>query len=113
MGAISGNSEPQQPSSSTSPRACVRLFGGILRVCRRVGRQIVQHDPDARCLGIVDINQIAHALGEVICGSAFGDFHLSPATVCIEEDEQFGGAIALVFAVVAQEFARLGRNQPA
>jgi len=59
----------------------------------------------------VDIDQIAHAPGEVICRSAFGDFNRAPATVCIEENEQIGGAVALVFAVVAQGFARLGRNR--
>jgi hypothetical protein len=35
-----------------------------------VGRQIVQHDPDALCPGKVKVREFAHARGKVDCGTA-------------------------------------------
>ena len=74
----------------------------------RVGRQIVQYNPDALRHGKVNIREITHACGEVDCGAAVSDFDLAPGSVHVEEDEQVGSAIALILAVVAFKLTRLG-----
>ena len=40
-----------------------------------------------------------------------GNFDLAPGPVHVEEDEQVGGPVALVFAVVAFKLARFGRDR--
>src|SRR3981189_2222225 len=75
-----------------------------------MGREVVEHDADALGLGIMEINEIAHALGEVTGGTAVGDLDLAPGLVDIEEDEQVGRAVAAILAVVALELARRGRD---
>jgi hypothetical protein len=74
----------------------------------RVGRQIVQHDPDALCPGKVKVREFAHAGGEVDGGTAVGDFDLAPRSMHVEEDEQVGGPVAFILAVVALKLTRLG-----
>ena len=55
-----------------------------------MGREIVQHDPDHRGFGIVNIDQIAHAVGEVLVGAPLGDLHSAPRPMGIEDDEIVG-----------------------
>lgn len=64
---------------------------------------------------IVEIDEVAHALGEVeaLVGAPVGDFHPTPGPVDIEEDEQIDRAIAAIFAVVAPKLAGLGRDRRA
>ena len=50
-------------------------------------------------------------MGEVFCRAPLGDLDLAPRPVHVEEDEQIGGAVAAVLAVVALELARLGRDR--
>jgi hypothetical protein len=61
-----------------------------------VGRQIVQHHPDALGLRIVEGGKVAHAVGKVVCRAPLGDLDLAPGAVRVEEDEQVGGAVALI-----------------
>jgi uncharacterized membrane protein len=61
----------------------------------RVGRQIVQHHPDALCPGKVNICEITHAGGEVDCGAAVSDFDLAPGSMHV-----VGGPVALILAVL-------------
>ena len=58
-------------------------------------------------LGIMDVDELAHALGEVLGGAPLGDLHLAPGPVDVEEHEQIGGAVAPIFAVVALELPGL------
>src|ERR1700674_4716710 len=66
-----------------------------------MGGEVVHHHPDDRGVGIIDIDQLAHALGEVLVGAPVGDLHPAPGAVGVEEDEQIDGAVAAIFAVVA------------
>jgi hypothetical protein len=59
----------------------------------------------------MDIDEVAHAVGEVGGGAPLGDLHLAPGAVRVEEDEQVGGAVALVLAVVALQPSRRGRDR--
>ena len=43
-----------------------------------MGRQIVEHHPDALRLGIVNVGEFAHAGREVFGGAPLGDLHLAP-----------------------------------
>ena len=45
--------------------------------------------------------EVAHAGGEVEGSPAGGDLDLAPGPIDIEEDEQLGGSVALVLAIVA------------
>ena len=78
-----------------------------------MGRQIVEHHPDALGLRIMDVGEFAHADGEVRRRAALGDLHLAPGAVRVEEHEQVGGAVAPVLAVVALDLPGLGRDRPA
>src|SRR5258708_26919297 len=78
-----------------------------------MGREVVEHDADALGLGIVKIDEITHAFGEVAGGAAVGDLDRAPGLVRIEEDEQVSRAIAAILAVVALELARRGRDRRA
>jgi hypothetical protein len=78
-----------------------------------VRRQIVQHHPNTLRFRKGNVGEPTHAGGEVHCGTTVGDFDLAPRLMHIEEDEQVGGPIAPVLAVVALELARLGwRTSP-
>lgn len=83
---------------------------GFVEGARRVGRQIVLHDANAACLGIMDIDEVAHAVGIISCGAPRGDLDPSPRPVHVKKDEQIGGAVAAVLIVVALQLAGLGRD---
>ena len=76
-----------------------------------VGRQVVLHDADARGLGIMDIDEFAHAVGVVFCRPPLGDPDLAPGPMHVDADEEIDGAVAAIFAIVAFELARLGRDR--
>jgi hypothetical protein len=44
-------------------------------------RQVVLHDTDAGDLGVMDIDEFAHAVGIVHGGAPFGDFDLAPGSM--------------------------------
>jgi hypothetical protein len=72
---------------------------------------LVQHDPDVLCPGKVNIREIAHAGREVDCGPAVGDFDLAPGSMYVEKDEQVGGPVTLILAVVALKLTWLGLHR--
>ena len=76
-----------------------------------MGRQVVLHDPDARGIGIMDIDEFAHALGVVFCRPPLGELDLAPWPVHVDADEEIDGAITVVFAIVTFELPRLGRDR--
>ena len=75
-----------------------------------MGGQVVHDDADHRDVGIVEIDQVAHALSEVLVGAPVGDFDPAPRLMGVEQDEQVECAVAAVFTVVALELAGLGRD---
>src|SRR5258707_6173204 len=84
---------------------------GLVERAGRVCRQIVQDDADAFRFREVGITELAHAGGEVHSGAAVGDFDPAPRAMHVEDDEQVGRSVALVFAVVALELSRHGRDR--
>jgi hypothetical protein len=78
-----------------------------------MSREVVQHDPDLVGLGIVDVDEFAHAFGEVAGRPLLGDLDPAPGPVGIEKDEQVDRAVAPVLAVVALELPWLGRDRRA
>src|SRR5205814_10621701 len=77
----------------------------------RVGRQIILEDPDARGVGIMDIDELAHAVGVIFCRPPLGDLDLAPGSVHVDADEEINGAAAAVLAIVAFELAGLGPDR--
>src|ERR1700758_23804 len=84
---------------------------GFVEGPRGMRRQIVEHDADPLGLGIMKVHEITHAFGEVARGAAVGDLDRAPRLVGIEEDEEVGGAVATILAVVALELAWRGRDR--
>ena len=78
---------------------------------RSVSGKIVHHHADPVRVWIVDIGQIAHAIGEVARGSMVRDFHMTPGFVCVEKHEQIGRAVAPIFAIVTLRLTRRGRDR--
>src|SRR5258705_8348350 len=68
-------------------------------------------DPDARGIGIMDIDEFAHALGVIFCRPPPGDLDLAPGPMHVDAGEEIDGAVAAILAIVAFELARLGRNR--
>jgi hypothetical protein len=53
-------------------------------------RQVIKHDADQVSPGMVEIDQIAHAVGEVTGSTIVGDIDRAPWLMSIEEDEEVG-----------------------
>jgi hypothetical protein len=79
----------------------------------RVGRQIIEDDADTLGRGEVNVSRFTHTGGEVDGSPARGDFDLAPGPMDVEEDEQVGGSVALILAVVARKLAWLGPDRRA
>ena len=86
---------------------------GLVQRAGGVGRQIVLHHADLLGLGVVDIDQVTHAVGVVLRRPTVGDLHFAPGRVHIEDDEQVDRAVALVFVVVAFGLAGRGGDRQA
>src|SRR5271157_5325744 len=78
-----------------------------------VGGEVVEDDADALGLWEVDIDELAHAKGEVVSGAMISDLDPAPRAMGIEEDEEIDGAVAAIFVVEALEPSGCGRDRPA
>jgi hypothetical protein len=58
----------------------------------------------------IDVDQFAHALGEVLVGSPISDLDPAPGPVGVHEDKQIDRAVSAILAVVGFKLATLGRN---
>ena len=76
-----------------------------------VGGEVVEDDADALGLWEVDIDELAHAKGEVISGAMIRDLDPTPGAMGIEKDEQIDDAVAPIFVVEALEPSRCGRDR--
>src|SRR5271166_5794036 len=76
-----------------------------------VGGEVVEDDADALGLWEVDIDELAHAKGEVVSGAMIGDLDPAPRAMGIEEDEEIDGAVAAILVVEALEPSGCGRDR--
>jgi transposase len=60
----------------------------FVQCSRGVGREIVQNDADQLRLRVVRVDEITHALSEVLCRLLLRGLHVAPASVRVEKDEQ-------------------------
>ena len=71
----------------------------LLEGAGRVGRQVILHDPDARGIRIMDIDEFAHAAGVVSCRAPLGDLDLAPRPMHVDahlaRPDQIAPGIAL------------------
>src|SRR3954468_8235390 len=74
-------STPISISTMFSQLACL---GTWWNSNRRSTRRASQDDPDALGLGKVNVGELAHADGEVLCRVAIGDLDLAPGLVGLE-----------------------------
>src|SRR5579862_4466989 len=91
------------------------LFGREALVQRgcRVSRQVVEDDADALSLGIVIVDEVTHAFGEVDARPSIGHLRVSPWAVHVDKHEDVGGAIAHILVVEAPSLPRLGTDRHA
>lgn len=78
----------------------LRRREGVVERARRMAGQVIQDDPDPVGLGIMNVDEIAHAVGEVDGRAPLGDLYLTPRAMSIDEDEQVGRSVAPVLVVV-------------
>jgi hypothetical protein len=76
-----------------------------------VGREVVENDADALGFWEVDVDELAHAKGEVVSGSTTCDLHPAPRATRIKEDEEIDDAVAAILVVEAFGSSRCGRDR--
>src|SRR5215470_19659497 len=76
-----------------------RRWEGFVQRSGEVSRQIVHHHADQVCLWIGDINEVAHALGEITRGALVRHLHAAPRPTRIKADEQIDRAIATILII--------------
>src|SRR5208337_3956903 len=78
---------------------------------RGVGGEVVEDDANALGLWEGDIDELAHAKGEVVSGAMISDLDPAPRAMGIEEDEEIDGAVAAILVVEALEPSGCGRDR--
>src|ERR1041384_4723414 len=81
-----------QWAKSAAVRWSVTFTSRQERCASRKTNKLAVPRSDQLGLGVMNIDQIAHAVGEVGCGSLVGDLHLAPGAMRVEKDEQIGRA---------------------
>ena len=76
-----------------------------------VGGEVIEDDADALGLWEVDIDELAHAKGEVVSGATISDLDPAPRAMGIDEDEEIDGAVAAILVVEALEPSGCGRDR--
>jgi len=76
-----------------------------------VGRKIVEHDADPVRMGIMRIDEIAHAMSKILRSSVIRDLHVTPGFMRIEKHEQISRAVAPIFAIIALQPPWRGRDR--
>src|SRR5262245_53193772 len=85
-----------------------RLLGreGLVERSQGVDVQVVQHQHDPLCLGVVHLDQLSDQFGPVVASAPLGHLHPSPPRERLEEDEEVGRAAPDVLIVLAGGLAR-------
>ena len=76
-----------------------------------VGGEVVENDADALGFFEVDIDELAHAKGEVVSAAMIGDLDPAPGAMGIEEDEEIDDAVAAILVIEAFGPSRCGRDR--
>src|ERR1700722_13162395 len=66
-----------------------------------VGGEVVEDDADELGLWEVDIDELAHADGEVVSGATTSDLDPAPRAMCVKEDKEIDGAVAAILVIEA------------
>lgn len=103
LGRVVELKPPQHPARLRRRECLVQRTG-------RVGGEIVHHNRDFLGLWEVDIADLSHAFGKILRRAPVCDLHLAPGPVDVQEDEEIGGAVALVFAIIALQLPGFGRD---
>ena len=61
---------------------------GLVEVLRAVRAEVVENDANALGIGVVAVDQVTHAVGEVDVGPMVGHLDVAPRSVRIHEDEE-------------------------
>lgn len=97
--------EAAQDAASLGRREC------LIQRASGMDRQIVLHDADAGRVGILDVDEFAHAVRVVYGGAAVCNLDVTPATMRVEGNEETDSAVATVLVIVTLALSRLSRNR--
>ncbi len=73
-----------------------------------VGGEVIEDDADALGLWEVDIDELAHADGEVVSGATTSDLDPAPRAMGVKEDKEIDGAVAAILVIEAFGPSRRG-----
>jgi len=76
-----------------------------------MARHVVENDADS--LGIVLVDEIAHAFREVDAGPLIGDLCVAPRLVDVDKHEDVGSPVAHILVVETSSLARFGAHRHA
>ena len=76
-----------------------------------MGGEVIEDDADALGLWEVDIDELAHAKGEVVSGATTRDLDPAPRAMGVDEDEEIDDAVAAILVVEALEPSGCGRDR--
>ena len=76
-----------------------------------MGGEVVEDDADALGFWEVDIDEFAHAKGEVVSGATTRDLDPAPRAMGVKEDEEIDGAVAAILVIEAFGPSRCGRDR--
>jgi hypothetical protein len=70
-----------------------RRFEGLIQGARVVGAQVVEHDSNDGFVGVVTVDKVSHARGEIEIRPALCDLHMAPGKI-VEKTRTPIGAVA-------------------
>src|SRR5262245_33002429 len=91
------------PFEALDEAPCLQSRECLVEVCGVGGVEIILHENDLFGLGEMDIAQLFEDLRIINGGAPLGDLDFSPTFERGKQHEQAGGAVALVFVVVAYQ----------
>ena len=78
---------------------------------RGMGGEVVKNDADALGFWEIDLDELAHAKGEVVSAAMIRDLDPAPRAIGVEEDEEIDDAVAAILAIETFGPSRRGRDR--
>ena len=83
----------------------------LIKRCRLVRVQIVEHHPHSLCLREGFVNQPSHLSGEVLHSSLLGHCDVPPSSLRLTKHEQVAHASSLIFVIETLDFSGSRRDR--
>src|SRR5271165_5673211 len=80
--------------------ACFLRRKSLVECSWAVGIQVVQDNTDSLCMGVVNVDKVAHAFSKIIIPFVLCSFCLSPSTVSIKEKKDIRDSNSTILVVL-------------